>query len=89
MLLLGRMTAEQKLASFLLEMADRLGTSEADGSTTVLLPLSRQQIADILGLTVETVSRQLTQLRAKGIITLSSRREIRIDMIEELQTIAG
>ena len=89
MLLLGRMTAEQKLASFLLEMADRLGTSEADGSTTVLLPLSRQQIADILGLTVETVSRQLTQLRAKGIITLSSRREIRIDMIEELQDIAG
>ena len=70
-------------------MADRLGTSEADGSTTVLLPLSRQQIADILGLTVETVSRQLTQLRAKGIITLSSRREIRIDMIEELQDIAG
>ncbi|MBX7488853.1 Crp/Fnr family transcriptional regulator [Qipengyuania sp. GH25] len=89
MLLLGRMTAEQKLASFLIEMADRLGTSEADGSTTVLLPLSRQQIADILGLTVETVSRQLTQLRAKGIITLSSRREIRIDMIEELQDIAG
>lgn len=89
MLLLGRMTAEQKLASFLLEMADRLGTSEADGSTAILLPLSRQQIADILGLTVETVSRQLTQLRAKGIITLSSRREIRIDMIEELQDIAG
>ncbi|MAO81330.1 MAG: hypothetical protein CMH82_11865 [Nocardioides sp.] len=70
-------------------MADRLGTSEADGSTTVLLPLSRQQIADILGLTVETVSRQLTQLRAKGIITLSSRREISIRTIEELQKIAG
>ena len=76
MLLLGRMNAEQKVASFLLEMADRLGLHGVDGATTVVLPLSRQQIADVLGLTIETVSRQLTKLRGEGLIELPSRREI-------------
>ena len=90
MLLLGRMNAEQKVASFLLEMAERLGTNQASGpETTVALPLSRQQIADVLGLTIETVSRQLTRLRNAGAIDLPSRREIVLRDTADLEARAG
>ena len=89
MLLLGRMNAEQKVASFLLEMADRLGLRGVDGSTSLILPLSRQQIADVLGLTIETVSRQLTKMRSEGLIELPSRREIVLRDSEELELRAG
>ena len=89
MLLLGRMNAEQKVASFLLEMADRLGLRGVDGATTLVLPLSRQQIADVLGLTIETVSRQLTKLRGEGLIELPSRREIVLRDSDKLEERAG
>ncbi len=82
MLLLGRMSAEQKIANFLLEMSERLGPpgcgSAEDGRGGFSLPLSRQQIADILGLTIETVSRQLTRMRGEHLIDLPSRRTVRI-----------
>ncbi|WP_394269603.1 Crp/Fnr family transcriptional regulator [Qipengyuania sp.] len=93
MLLLGRMNAEQKLASFLIETADRLapaGPSGADGSVSrVELPLSRQQIADVLGLTIETVSRQFTRMRKDGIIAIAGRRDITILDRVALQERAG
>ncbi len=79
MLLLGRMSAEQKLASFLLEMTDRLADAvpaQLDHAQLLVLPLSRQQIADVLGLTIETVSRQFTRMKADGLIDLPSRREV-------------
>ena len=89
MLLLGRLNAEQKLATFLLELVDRL--SEKSCAAVGMhkperfeLPLSRQQIADILGLTIETVSRQLTKLRKDGVIDLPARREVIILQPEEL-----
>lgn len=82
MLLLGRMTAEQKIATFLLELADRLPATGHDaiqnGEIVVDLSLTRQQMADVLGLTIETVSRQLNALRKSGIIEIPGRREIRI-----------
>lgn len=84
MLLLGRMNAEQKLAAFLLEVADRMqpGTCTAEpaaaGGERVELPLSRQQIADVLGLTIETVSRLFTRMKSEGTIDLPSRREVTI-----------
>lgn len=78
MLLLGRMNAEQKLASFLLQAAIRASEgNEGDGSSFDL-QLSRQQIADILGLTIETVSRQLTKMKSQGLIDLPSRRTVTI-----------
>lgn len=89
MVLLGRMNAEQKVASFLLEMADRLGLSATDGPVRFTLPLSRQQIADVLGLTIETVSRQLTRLRNDGAIELPSRREVILCDTAELTVRAG
>ena len=89
MLLLGRMNAEQKLATFLLEQSERLEPAtcsfEPGATDTVELPLSRQQIADVLGLTIETVSRQFTRLKGEGVIDLPSRREVAIVRRGELE----
>lgn len=71
MLLLGRKTAQERIAAFLLDMAQRL---EAAGS--VELPMSRQDIADYLGLTIETVSRTMTQLEREGVIAIPVSRRI-------------
>ena len=92
--LLGRKSAPEKVASFLLEMAERLVD---DGckidfqvpGRTLTLPFSRQQIADVLGLTIETVSRQFTRLKSEGVIGLPSRREVVIRDHEALVAEAG
>lgn len=93
MLVLGRMDAEQKLASFLLDMASRMAFSplaiDGNVSPTFALPIGRQQIADVLGLTIETVSRQFSRLRKDGIIDLPSRREVSILDRAALQLRAG
>ncbi len=81
LLLLGRMTASEKLANFLLDMSERLVPAgcSTDGPTNSFdLPFGRQQIADILGLTIETVSRRLTDFKAQKIIDLPNRRRIDI-----------
>lgn len=94
MLLLGRKSAGEKVASFLLEMSERLVqpdcTMMADGALKRFsLPFSRQQVADVLGLTIETVSRQFTRLKADGMIDLPSRREVVIIDREALAAEAG
>ena len=65
---LGRKTARERLACFLLECARRTGTPGADGSQTVPLPMSQLEIGDYLGLASETVSRALAQLARDGAI---------------------
>jgi CRP-like cAMP-binding protein len=70
MLLLTK-SAEERVACFLLEMAGRLAAAE-----TVDLPMSRQDIADYLGLTIETVSRTLTHLEARAAISLPTARRV-------------
>jgi len=94
MLLLGRKSASEKVASFLLEMSERLvepGCKVDFGLVhrTLSLPFSRQQIADVLGLTIETVSRQFTRLKAQAIIDLPSRREVTILDRNALEAEAG
>ena len=89
MMLLGRMNAGQKVASFLLELTDRLGKAGAGGETFVTLPLSRQQIADVLGLTIETVSRQFSEMRNLGLIETSGRSLVTILDWEGLAHAAG
>jgi CRP/FNR family transcriptional regulator, nitrogen fixation regulation protein len=70
-LLLGRGSAAQKISAFLLEFARRVGSE-----STVELAMSRQDIADYLGLTIETVSRTLSQLERDGVIALPSARRV-------------
>lgn len=94
MLLLGRKSAGEKVASFLLEMADRLVEPGCQigfmqQPRTLALPFSRQQIADLLGLTIETVSRQFTRLKERGVIALPSRREVVILNHQALLAEAG
>jgi CRP/FNR family transcriptional regulator, anaerobic regulatory protein len=94
MLLLGRKSAPEKVASFLLEMTERLiepncQVNFALPNRKLVLPFSRQQIADVLGLTIETVSRQLTRLKSAGVINLPSRREVTIIDHDALVAEAG
>ncbi|WP_324826798.1 helix-turn-helix domain-containing protein [Qipengyuania zhejiangensis] len=74
---LGRKTAPERVASFLVTMADRAGTREGT-SVLVPLPMSRRDIADSLGITIETVSRQITRLRDTNVIETIGRSQIRI-----------
>ncbi len=64
-------TAQERVAGFLMEMSAR-----NSGASEVELPMSRQDIADYLGLTIETVSRTLTQLENSGAIAVPSSRHI-------------
>ena len=66
MLLLGRKTAQEKIATFLLDMAERISHDDEQFE----LPMQRSDIADHLGLTIETVSRTLTQFVRSGLIRL-------------------
>jgi CRP/FNR family nitrogen fixation transcriptional regulator len=75
LLRLGRTSALGRVASFLLEMAERCRRG-ADGAVEV--PVTRDDIADYLGLTSETVSRALTELRRRGAIALPSRQSVRL-----------
>jgi len=83
LLIVGRITAPEKVGSFILEMAKRLS---AEHGNSVALPMSRYDIADYLAVSVETVSRALTDLKHRGVIKLSGTRIVRIvdrDALEE------
>ena len=71
MVLLGRRSADEKVATFLVGWRDRLQRS-GDPSSLVPLPMSRQDIADYLGLTIETVSRTFAELERDGVIEIVS-----------------
>ena len=79
---LARTSAAEKVAGFLIDMTSRTASSGCratyDAPVTFDLPLSRGQIADVLGLTIQTVSRQMTHLKAAGIIRLPGGRAITI-----------
>jgi len=69
MLLLGRKTAREKVASFLVRLSSR-AVERGESANPVYLPMSRADIADYLGLTTETVSRTITNLREHGMIEM-------------------
>lgn len=71
MLLLGRRSALERVVSFLMEIDARLGATG-----TFILPMSRRDIADYLGLTIETVSRVITQLEDEGALLRAGGRQI-------------
>lgn len=76
MVLLGRKTAEERVASFLLHVADKIQNSSCEGQVNFDLPLGRADIADYIGLTLETVSRQISRLRKDGIIGIEGSKHV-------------
>jgi CRP/FNR family transcriptional regulator len=78
---LGRLTAREKVASFLSYLAsneDFTETDDSNGEQLISLPLRRAEIAGFLGLTIETVSRNITHLRRMGIISMEDAQHVRI-----------
>ncbi len=88
MLLLGRKTARERLASFLV-MQSRQGAACQAPRQRFALRMTRSDIADYLGLTIETVSRTLTRLRTEGLIEIPSVAEIAITRPDALRQLAG
>ena len=88
MLLLGRGSAREKVATFIQDIAERLAAEGEAPLGRFELPLSRQQIADILGLTIETVCRQLTAMKRAGVIDLIGRRAVAILDANRLEDMA-
>ncbi|WP_445680995.1 Crp/Fnr family transcriptional regulator [Radicibacter daui] len=87
MLLLGRKSAKEKVASFLLSLRERAIQRGEDGNP-LYVPMSRSDIADYLGLTTETVSRTVTQLKTSGAIRLLEGHRFQIKDVGELQLLA-
>ncbi len=92
MLLLGRKTAREKISSLLAIIARReavLGQDLTPGPMAFDLHITREAMADYLGLTIETVSRQLTALRKDGVIGMEGKRRILIPDFPRLLDEAG
>lgn len=87
MLLLGRKTAKERIASFLLNLAARAERRD-EPANPVHVPMSREDIGDYLGLTTETVSRTITRLKQAGLIAQEPDRRILLRKRDELQQIA-
>lgn len=88
MLTLGRKTAQEKVASFLYMIAMNINPMKQD-KNQFDLPLTRADIADFLGLTIETVSRQMTKLRREGIIEVENNRHVTCSDFGRLRRAAG
>jgi len=73
--MLARLNAREKIVTFLNQLAQKNGVVEAE-SVKLRLPMSRAEIADHLGLTIETTSRCMTELKRSGLISCPSRREV-------------
>jgi CRP/FNR family transcriptional regulator len=86
MRILGRKSAEERVATFLWDLYRRSGAAE---NSPVPLPLSRQQIADILGLTIETVSRKIRQISRSGLIELPDLRSFCVRSAHALERLAA
>ena len=81
--MLGRKSACEKVASFLRDVAQCVGCED------VSLPMGRQDMADYLGLTIETVSRMVTQLQGSRIVEFASARQFRVTRWPALERLAA
>jgi CRP/FNR family nitrogen fixation transcriptional regulator len=80
LLVVGRQSAEERVAAFLLDMAERQGLR-----CDIDLPMSRSDMADYLGMTIETASRTLSGLKRKGFLRLPSKRRVEIASLGKLR----
>lgn len=85
---LGRKAAHERIADFLLAMADRIGVRDGT-DIRIELPMSRRDIGHSLGLTIETVSRQFTELRDSHLIATSGRSLVWLHDLDKLSVRAG
>jgi CRP/FNR family transcriptional regulator len=88
MMQMGHKSAAARIADFLVSMAERLADCSS-GTCNFALPMSRRDIGDSLGLTIETVSRQLTELREAGLVATEGRSKVAIADVGALARIAG
>ncbi|ODT66605.1 MAG: transcriptional regulator [Pelagibacterium sp. SCN 63-23] len=89
MVTLGRKTASEKVASFLYLIATHADPDADAADVGFDLPLSRADIADFLGLTIETVSRQISKLRADHVIEIANYRSVVVPDLARLRLLCG
>lgn len=88
LMILGQKTSTERLATMLLNFAERIGFQD-NGSLQLDLPMNRTDIADYIGLTTETVSRTFSLLRKQRVIETPESRTIRIPQLEKLAAVSG
>ncbi len=88
MLMLGRKTARERVASLLHHMAVRCRDANCQPSDGFTLPMTRADMADFTGLTIETVSRQVSKLRKENVLVLSGTRAVDTIAMGRLRNIA-
>ncbi len=86
--ILGQMSASERVATILLRLLERIGERN-DMAGVIDLPMTREDIADYAGLTIETVSRNFSQFREMGILSSSKGRHIEIPNIEALMQLSA
>lgn len=89
MVTLGRKSAAEKVASFLYLIATHFDPTEVEPETRFELPLTRADIGDFLGLTIETVSRQISRLKADGVIEILGNRHVTVPDLARLRLRCG
>ncbi|OWV96614.1 Crp/Fnr family transcriptional regulator [Rhizobium sp. R72] len=87
MVLLSKLNAEERLCSFIVKLASRSDAKMQHGLLRV--PMNRQDIADYLGLTIETVSRTITKLASRNIVVPEGRHDLRIVNLSRLVQLSG
>lgn len=86
---IGQGTAMERISTFLLSLLRRTERADLQGDSCLHLPMRRMEIADLLGLTIETVSRTLTKLRTMRVIEIANKTEIFIRDLDQLENLAG
>ncbi|MBB5576548.1 MULTISPECIES: Crp/Fnr family transcriptional regulator [Rhizobium] len=86
MVLLSKKNAEERLCSFIMTMANRRGTTQKG---LLHIPMNRQDIADYLGMTIETVSRTISKLALRNVVASEGRHDLRILSFSRLQQLSG
>ncbi|MCP8884335.1 Crp/Fnr family transcriptional regulator [Devosia sp. XJ19-1] len=89
MVTLGRKSAAEKVASFLYLIATHIDPTDREPETSFDLPLSRADIGDFLGLTIETVSRQMSKLKADGVVEIVNYRHVSVPDLARLRLRCG
>ncbi|MEM8573594.1 MAG: Crp/Fnr family transcriptional regulator [Pseudomonadota bacterium] len=84
----GQLDSEQRLVSFLVELATQIGVAASDGRVVFEMPLSRSEVAEYLGLNADTLSRIMSRLRGKDYLTQPDRHTVFVRNLSELAALS-